>query len=122
MASKTNRKCVICGKKYYYCPECEEFRDKPHWMAAWCGNRCHETYEILVDYGTQKIDKSTAYKKIKTFDWSDIDSWENPVTQRDIKEILSYVDKKASQPVKAVVAKADSKDAKETKKFWKNKV
>lgn len=61
---KNNRECVICGKEYYYCSgDCKDI-NKPRWMTLFCGQNCHDLFEILNDYSYKIIDKEEAQMRL----------------------------------------------------------
>lgn len=60
-----NRKCLLCGSEYSYCPACAVDRRKPSWMAAYDKEDCKIVFETLSAYGMKKITDSEAKKAIK---------------------------------------------------------
>ena len=63
--AKLNRKCIICHKKYSYCPSCAADSNKPTWMILFCSNNCRDLYNILNDYSHKLLTKEDAYNKLK---------------------------------------------------------
>lgn len=96
MGRRNNRTCIICNKEYHYCPTCGEDYSKPSWYAIFDGERCHDIYDICVDYRDKKISAEEAYEKISKYDISDIDNFV-PVTKNQIKEILELHNKAESK-------------------------
>ena len=91
MGKKNNRKCIICGRSYHFCPTCGEDAGKPTWYFIFDGLNCHDIYEVCTQYRDGKIDMKTAYETISLLDTSNLDDFAE-VTQAQIKEILSYKD------------------------------
>lgn len=69
-----NRTCVICSKKYRYCPTCSEDIKKPTWMGVFCGDNCHDIYTAIVEYRDKKITKNEAFVKLQKLDTSCYDA------------------------------------------------
>lgn len=122
MAKKTNRTCALCGTKYYYCPNCSEFYDKPTWMGAFCSERCHTTFYTFIDYDKKRISLKEAHDKVKNFDWSNIESYG---FDDEIKHMILEDEKPTNSVVKPQSKNEHSKtqntDTKPDKAFSKNK-
>lgn len=52
MANKIRyqRHCVICQKRYSYCPYCDEYKHLEPWHDAYCSADCHDLYNIVAGY------------------------------------------------------------------------
>lgn len=44
MAQKTNHRCIICGKKYYHCNDCDRMKTFTPWRRVACSSECYQTY------------------------------------------------------------------------------
>lgn len=87
--AKINRKCIICGKDYYFCNVCNsEDANKPTWYFIFDGQNCHDIYEVCTQYRDEEIDVKVAYEKISKLDISDIESFAES-TRNQIEEIMS---------------------------------
>jgi hypothetical protein len=62
---KTNKICMTCGKKYYYCPNCEEMKNYPYWMSCWHDKNCKDIFEILGFYVDNIYSKEQAKEKLE---------------------------------------------------------
>lgn len=74
----TNRTCHTCGKRYYYCPNCdwEDRKDKPTWMVMFDCENCLKIWNILTDYaGFHKFSKEEAIDKLLECDLREVDSF-----------------------------------------------
>ena len=91
MGKKNNRKCIICGHSYHFCPTCGEDTGKPTWYFIFDGQNCHDIYEVCVAYRDNVITQKEAYEKMSVLDTSKLKDFAE-VTQAQIKEILSYKD------------------------------
>lgn len=71
MAQKTNHRCIICGKLYYHCNDCDRMKTFTPWRRVACSSECYQTYlawrmyqdgemtaeemkEVLVEHGFDK--------------------------------------------------------------------
>ena len=101
---KLNRTCIICGKRYSHCNNCQRDAGKPTWYFIFDGQNCHDIYEVCVAYRDKLITQKEAYEKMSTLDTSKIKDFAE-VTQGQIKEILSYKDE--TKPVEEQLPKMD---------------
>lgn len=88
---KLNRTCIICGKRYSYCNNCQRDSVKPTWYAIFDTERCHAIYEICTNYRDGIITIENAKERLSKFDLSDLENFAE-ATKNQIKEILSYKD------------------------------
>ena len=89
MGSKNNRKCIICGRSYGFCPSCGADAGKPSWYFIFDGENCHDIYETCVAYRDKDIDLATAYDRISKLDTSNLKDFAAD-TKAQIEEILKY--------------------------------
>ena len=87
MGKKNNRKCIICGHPYHFCPTCGEDAGKPTWYFIFDGENCHDIYEVCTQYRDGEIDVKAAYEKISKLDISNIKNFAE-ATRIQIEEIL----------------------------------
>lgn len=124
---KNNRKCIICGKEYSYCPVCGQDLKKPSWFTIFCGDNCNSIYETVTTYRDGGCTIETARDVLKSLDLSVIDNdGFNATTKNQIKEILyvneskdevvnelpveeSVIDEPVVEEVKEVIEKKDEK-------------
>lgn len=89
MAKKNNRKCIICGKEYYYCSHnCTDSIDKPSWYAIFDSDDCHELYRICTDFRDKKIEVKEARKELSKFNIDNLENF-NEGFKKIIEDILS---------------------------------
>ena len=88
MGKKNNRKCIICGNSYHFCPTCGEDTGKPTWYFIFDGQNCHDIYEVCTQYRDGEIDVKAAYEKISKLDISNIKNFAE-ATRIQIEEILA---------------------------------
>ena len=107
MGNKNNRKCIICGHSYHFCPTCGEDAGKPTWYFIFDGENCHDIYEVCTQYRDKKIDVKKAYELISKLDLSNIEDFVE-VTKNQIKEIIRLNEEATN--VKESVEKAEVKN------------
>lgn len=50
MARKNNRKCICCGKEYFYCSgNCQDNTRKESWYAIFHDQNCHDIYDAVAN-------------------------------------------------------------------------
>ncbi len=107
---KLNRTCIICGKKYSYCNNCQSDANKPTWYFIFDGLNCHDIYEVCTQYRDGEIDVKAAYEKISKLDISNIKNFAD-ATRIQIEEILAK-----GKDVKSVTEKVKTSDTKNENK------
>ena len=85
---KLNRTCIICGKKYSYCNNCQSDANKPTWYFIFDSQNCHDIYEVCTQYRDKEITIAQAYEKISKLDISNIKNFAD-ATRIQIEEILA---------------------------------
>ena len=103
---KLNRTCIICGKKYSYCNNCQSDANKPTWYFIFDSQNCHDIYEVCTQYRDKEITVAQAYEKISKLDISDIKNFAES-TRKQIEEIMSK-----GKDVKSVTEKVKTSDTK----------
>lgn len=88
MGKKNNRKCLICGASYHFCPSCGEDSGKSTWYAIFHNQNCHDIYDVCVGYRDKEFTANEAYDKLAKLDLSGLEEF-NEVTKAQIKEILA---------------------------------
>lgn len=97
---KLNRTCIICGKRYSHCNNCQRDAGKPTWYFIFDGQNCHDIYEVCTQYRDGEIDINLAYEKISKLDISNIKNFAES-TRMQIEEIL-----KKGKDLKSISEKA----------------
>lgn len=103
---KLNRTCIICGKKYSYCNNCQSDANKPTWYFIFDSQNCHDIYEVCTQYRDKEITVAQAYEKISKLDISNIKNFAD-ATRIQIEEILAK-----GKDVKSVTEKVKTSDTK----------
>lgn len=66
---KNNRKCIVCGKEYHFCPSCAEGRSTP-WKTIYHDDNCRQIYHVVSWYLANDIKKDEAIESLKKCDLS----------------------------------------------------
>lgn len=112
--AKLNRKCIICGTRYSYCPHCSEDANKPTWMAIFCGENCKDIYTTLDDFRDGRISREDAQTVLNGLDLSPIEK-----LPKNFQEIFNeIIVKKDIEAMDETVE--DTADAVDITKFDKN--
>lgn len=103
MATK-NRKCLACGTKYSYCPDCNGAdRLKESWHSEFCNSTCKDIWQTATKFNLGKLTKAEAKTIISALDLKPTEQYVACV-QRDLGVILKEEPKpkrgkKAEAPV-----------------------
>lgn len=109
-SKKNNRKCIVCGEKYYFCSTCQEGTIKPSWYAIFHDQNCHDIYNAV--YNILPLQGKEAAKNV--LDKCDLSNKENfhPNIIKMINEIYDIKDEKA-ETVENVEKTEEAKEVKE---------
>ena len=88
---KNNRKCLVCGKEYRYCPSCKEDMGKPTWKALYDNENCRTIFDILVAFNSDHITATDAKGKLEK---CNLNTYIKPKLKKEIDAILETVDEK----------------------------
>lgn len=104
---KTNKRCVICGKEYYFCSGCPG--KSPAYMLSFCSKNCQNIYDAVAGYEMKTLSKEDAQNMLLEADLSKLEEF-RPNIRESITEILTPEAKPvAAAPVKPVEIKAEPK-------------
>lgn len=115
MANKSNRTCLVCGNKYYYCSgHCQESLNKPSWMAIYCSENCRTLFQGATDYKAGEITKEQAKEIIDKADLSNMSNFKESI-QKFINEFKNNKNKKieSSEYISIIDDKKDNERNKE---------
>lgn len=81
------RKCILCGTKYQYCPKCPSYSHLPTWMISFDKKDCRDIFKSVCDYNFGKISAPEA--KAVLDEYPDMNySHFSAITQNAIAKIL----------------------------------
>ena len=104
---KNNKRCVACGIKYSYCPDCSRADSlKPTWHNDFCSEPCKDLWFTLARYNMNRITKSEAKSTILELDLNPIESYSQFV-QRDYAKVMAE-EKKPKRGKKVEIQPVDA--------------
>lgn len=106
-----NRKCLLCGTAYSYCPTCPADRNLPKYMVSFDTENCKSVFNTLVSNTVGDLSDSEAKKALSGLDLSRKGSYAKD-TQKQIDRIMKVVDEKAETKVDSTPVQETSKDHK----------
>lgn len=111
MARKNNRKCICCGKEYFYCSgSCQDNTRKESWYAIFHDENCHDIYDAVANIlPTQG--KDAAKEALDKCDLSNKEKFNHNI-KRLINEVYDIVEEETK----------DEKDNKVENNKFENKV
>lgn len=65
------RTCEICSSTYSYCPNCNDYADKPRWMFLFDSENCKNIYDVVNAYRTNALTAVQAKEKLDTLEIPD---------------------------------------------------
>lgn len=82
------RKCISCGKKYDFCPDCNNAdRLAPSWKAEFCCEDCKTLWQTCTKFNMNKLTKAEAKAIISALKLKPADQYA-ACLQRDLKNIM----------------------------------
>ena len=65
---KYDRTCIICGKHYEYCTNCDQFINYPSYMTMYCSKECVDLFDVLSSFEAGQTSKEDARKVLQGMD------------------------------------------------------
>ena len=93
------RKCVVCGKTYQYCPRCKQYETLPKWKLNFDCEECKEVFDAVDKFIFKHI---TAEEAKKVLSNSKVQV-KNTELKKTIASILITEDKKQPKKNKEIV-------------------
>ena len=94
-----NKKCIVCGAEYSYCPSCRDDRNKPKWMNRYDKEDCKDIFKIGVAFEEGAIDAAEASKKLQGKNLSNIISPSLKETLAKIGLVKKETEKVETKPI-----------------------
>lgn len=85
-----DRKCIVCGREYRYCPNCWDDRNKPAYMMEFDCENCKTIFDICSRFNMELNTKEESEELLKKCDLSDKDNFSEQI-KKDIANI-TYTD------------------------------
>ena len=86
MVNKNNAVCSICGKGYYMCNSCKDFKALYPYKLHTDTATHFQIYQVIHGYSTGVYNKEEAKEKLQNIDLSDLDTF-----RENIKEIINDI-------------------------------
>ena len=68
MAKRGERKCLVCGMTYMYCPDCGKGNPDETYKYLYNSSECHEISRIVGRYVAGKLTKELAKGALNVYD------------------------------------------------------
>lgn len=81
MASKKNRTCCVCGKKYEFCPACKRTLNDDMWKMSFDSENCRDIYQACARFKMGHITAQETKDILIQCDISDFDSFTDSTKQ-----------------------------------------
>lgn len=91
--ARLNRTCKVCGKKYRYCPSCDEDMNMPKWRAMFHDENCMKIFNILSANGVGRVSDIEAKRRLSRCDISAAASFDE-----NIKNHIDVIMKSGDKP------------------------
>ena len=105
---KYDRTCVVCGKHYEYCTNCDRFLNYPSYMTMYCSKECVDLFDVLSSFEAGQTSKEDARKVLQGMDQGKMKMLKNSMAN-SYKKIMAEEPKaeetKAEEKVKPEVEK-----------------
>lgn len=107
---KYDRTCVVCGKHYEYCTNCDQFINYPSYMTMYCSKECVDLFDVLSSFEAGQTSKEDARKVLQGMDQGKMKMLKNSMAE-SYKKIMTEDSKEEGQekeepaPVKPEVEK-----------------
>lgn len=90
MPKNTERKCIVCGKVYSFCPSCKNSMSNEGWRFLYHDVNCRDMQDVLFAYRAKEITKEQAKERLSIYEPNISDALKNDSnTAREIQEIFS---------------------------------
>ena len=69
----TQRKCIVCGKNYDYCPHCNKGSKNNMWKSSYCSENCRDIFHTCSNFEGKLISQEDAFNKLNSLNIKSID-------------------------------------------------
>lgn len=113
---KFDRTCVVCGKHYEYCTNCDRFLNYPTFMTMYCSKECVDLFDILSRFEAGQTSKEDAQKVLQGMDQSKMKMLKNSMANSYKKIMTEDKSVKIEEEVEPIKPEVDKQIAGETVK------
>lgn len=83
------RYCLICNKKYEFCPHCSRVASDELWKNEYCSQECREIFRVCSRYAGNDISQEDAYNKLIELNVGNKNI--QPSVRGTVTQIMEYV-------------------------------
>lgn len=113
---KYDRTCVVCGKHYEYCTNCDQFINYPSYMAMYCSKECVDLFDVLSSFEAGQTSKEDAQKVLQGMDQNKMKMLKNSMANTYKKIIAEDKPAEIEEEVEPVKPEVEKQIAGETVK------
>ena len=113
---KFDRTCVVCGKHYEYCTNCDRFLNYPTFMTMYCSKECVDLFDILSRFEAGQTSKEDAQKVLQGMDQNKMKMLKNSMANTYKKIIAEDKPVEIEEEVEPIKSEVDKQIAGETVK------
>ena len=113
---KFDRTCVVCGKHYEYCTNCDRFLNYPTFMTMYCSKECVDLFDVLSRFEAGQTSKEDAQKVLQGMDQNKMKMLKNSMANTYKKIIAEDKPTEIEEEVEPIKSEVDKQIAGETVK------
>lgn len=113
---KFDRTCVVCGKHYEYCTNCDRFLNYPTFMTMYCSKECVDLFDVLSRFEAGQTSKEDAQKVLQGMDQNKMKMLKNSMANTYRKIIAEDEPVKIEEKAELIKPEVDKQIAGETVK------
>lgn len=113
---KFDRTCVVCGKHYEYCTNCDRFLNYPTFMTMYCSKECVDLFDVLSRFEAGQTSKEDAQKVLQGMDQNKMKMLKNSMANTYKKIIAEDEPAEIEEKVEPIKSEVDKQIAGETVK------
>ena len=113
---KFDRTCVVCGKHYEYCTNCDRFLNYPTFMTMYCSKECVDLFDVLSRFEAGQTSKEDAQKVLQGMDQNKMKMLKNSMANTYKKIIAEDEPVEIEEEAEPIKSEVDKQIAGETVK------
>ena len=108
--ARGDRTCIVCGKDYVYCPNCQKGDPNETWRNIYCSEECRGIYKICNSFAFGHTTAEAAKKQLDKYHITDRSKY-----SEDVRKSLSaiYAAKTEAPKVEESALKSEATPKKE---------
>ena len=113
---KFDRTCVVCGKHYEYCTNCDRFLNYPTFMTMYCSKECVDLFDTLSRFEAGQTSKEDAQKVLQGMDQNKMKMLKNSMANSYKKIMAEDKPVEVKEEIETIKPEVDKQIAGETVK------